>query len=103
MITGASKGIGAAVARQFAAEGAHLHLVSRTESDLQEVKAEIMLAHPTVRCDVHALDLSAPASVTRLWSELDSIHETVDILVNNAGAIPAGDLLQLDEVLCFNV
>jgi hypothetical protein len=102
VITGASKGIGAAVARQFAAEGAHLHLVSRTESDLQEVKAEILLAHPTARCDVHALDLSAPGSVTRLWSELDSGHDEVHILVNNAGAIPAGDLLSVDEVRRYN-
>ena len=98
VITGASKGIGAAVARQFAAEGAHLHLISRTESDLLQVKAEIMLANPSARCDIHALDLSAPGSVTRLWSELDSNQETVDILVNNAGSIPAGDLLAVDEV-----
>lgn len=51
VVTGASKGIGAAVARQLAAEGAHLHLVSRTESDLQQVKGEIMLANPSARCD----------------------------------------------------
>lgn len=98
VITGASKGIGAAVARQFAAEGAHLHLVSRTESDLQKLKAELKLTHPTTRCEVHAMDLSAPGSVAKLWSDLDSKQKTVDILVNNAGAIPAGDLLAVDEV-----
>ena len=99
VITGASKGIGAAVARQFAAEGAHLHLVARTESDLHELKAELKLAHPATRCDVHALDLSVPGSVTKLWAELDRGKDTVDVLVNNAGAIPAGNLLTVDEVL----
>jgi glutamate dehydrogenase/leucine dehydrogenase len=99
VITGASKGIGAAVARQFAAEGAHVHLVSRTEADLRQLQAELAVAHPASRCDVHAVDLAAPGGVAKLWSELDdSGGGAVDILVNNAGAIPAGDLLTVDEV-----
>ena len=46
VVTGASKGIGAAVARQFAAEGAHLHLVSRTAADLEALQVPLPLPLP---------------------------------------------------------
>ena len=47
VVTGASKGIGAAVARQFAAEGAHLHLVSRTAADLEALQVPCLLPLPS--------------------------------------------------------
>ena len=99
LITGASKGIGAAVARRFAAEGVSpLHLVSRTAGDLQQLQAELLRDYPEQAVVAHAVDLAAPGAVTALWAELDaSAGSPIDILVNNAGAIPAGDLLQIDE------
>ena len=98
IVTGASKGIGAAVARQFAAEGAHLHLVSRTAPDLELLQAELQRDYPAAQVAVHAIDLGAAGSVAALWAALDASElGPVDILVNNAGAIPAGDLLTVDE------
>ena len=47
VVTGASKGIGAAVALQFAAEGAHLHLVSRTAADLEALQVPCLLPLPS--------------------------------------------------------
>jgi NAD(P)-dependent dehydrogenase (short-subunit alcohol dehydrogenase family) len=85
LITGGSRGIGAAAARAFAAEGVgRLHIVGRDEDSLARLTSEVG------DTDVvgHALDLSDTADRARLRSVLDD----VDILVNNAGAIPQGGL-----------
>ncbi|WP_214319760.1 short-chain dehydrogenase/reductase [Nonomuraea sediminis] len=86
LITGASKGIGAAIATTLAAEGCDLHLVARDRASLEKVAASL----PT-RTTVHALDLRDPAARAALAE-----HE-VDVLVNNAGDIPAGRLDQIDD------
>ena len=92
LVTGGSKGIGRAVAERFAAEGCDLHLVARTQADLDAAKAEIEAAHG-VGVTVHALDLSTSVSVDHLAEACGD----VPILVNNAGAIPAGGLAEVDE------
>ncbi len=92
LVTGASKGIGRAVAEGLAAEGCHLHLVSRTLADLEAAAAAIGEAHG-VSVAVQALDLSDSGVIPAL---LETAGD-VDILVNNAGAIPAGDLSTVDE------
>ena len=91
LITGASKGIGLAAARAFAAEGCHLHLAARDSGALEAAKAEITQAHG-VRVAVHAMSLSEPGAMPALAARaLD-----VDILVNNAGDIPSGPIDSLD-------
>jgi len=92
LVTGASKGIGLAVARLLAEEGCNLHLVSRTEVALQEARAGIAGRH-NVAVTVHPLYLSQSSAVDRLAAECADI----DILVNNAGAIPGGNIAQIDE------
>ena len=92
LVTGASKGIGLACARQLAEEGCHLHLASRTKADLERAKATIQARH-NVSVTIHAVDLSNGDNA-RLLAQTCS---DIDILVNNAGAIPAGDLQVIDE------
>jgi NAD(P)-dependent dehydrogenase (short-subunit alcohol dehydrogenase family) len=92
LVTGASKGIGLACARQLAEEGCHLHLASRTKADLDKTRESIQSRH-TVSVTVHAVDLSKGDTVRSLAAACGDI----DILVNNAGAIPAGDLQAIDE------
>lgn len=87
LVTGASRGIGAAVAETLAREGCHLHLASRTAADLDALKTRLLQA-ANVRVTCHALDLGRPEAVSRLGE----LCGDVDILVNNAGAIPAGRL-----------
>jgi NAD(P)-dependent dehydrogenase (short-subunit alcohol dehydrogenase family) len=91
LITGASKGIGLAAARGFAAEGCHLHLAARSAGALAQAKAEIEAAH-RVRVAVHVLDLQQPDAMPRLAAAAGE----VDIVVNNAGDIPSGPLDALD-------
>ena len=92
LISGASKGIGLACAKGFAAEGCNLHLVSRTEEDLLTAKAQIN-AISDVDITIYPLDLSQSSNVDKLAKKCSEI----DILVNNAGAIPAGNIEAIDE------
>jgi len=92
IVTGASKGIGKAIAETLAEEGCTLHLVSRTEADLNAVRDDLNERFGA-QATVHALDLSNEADVAKLVAAAGDC----DILVNNAGAIPAGDLARLDN------
>ena len=92
LITGGSKGIGLACAKEFAAEGCNLHLVSRTKEDLENAKKEIEAEH-NVQIMIHVFDLSDSKNVDQLVKNCPKI----DILVNNAGAIPAGDIQAVEE------
>ena len=87
LITGASKGIGLALAYVLADEGCSLHLAARNGEAMQAAKAEIEKKYP-VTVTVHALDLSSSEAMEKLAE--DAGH--IDILINNAGDIPAGSL-----------
>jgi hypothetical protein len=92
LVTGASKGIGRAVAAALAAEGCTLRLAARTEADLAAVRDDLN-ARFGVQATIHPLDLAISANVEALAAACAD----VDILVNNAGAIPAGDLARVDD------
>jgi NAD(P)-dependent dehydrogenase (short-subunit alcohol dehydrogenase family) len=92
LVTGASKGIGLAVAKALAAEGCNLHLVARTKETLEAAREAIRSRHQ-VAVTLHKLDLSQSASV----GELASSCRDIDILVNNAGAIPGGSVEMVEE------
>ncbi|WP_082869756.1 SDR family NAD(P)-dependent oxidoreductase [Deinococcus puniceus] len=84
LITGASGGIGEAIARQLAARGAHLILVARSEGKMQTLAQEMSAKHG-IQAAVIALDLTRPDAGEVLEREVAARHLTVDILVNNAG------------------
>ena len=91
LVTGASKGIGLAVAEQLAKEGCALTLVARSAADLEHAAGQV--ARHGTPVSFQAADLSDSAAVDRLAVQ----HGQADILVNNAGAIPAGRLHEIDE------
>jgi 3-oxoacyl-[acyl-carrier protein] reductase len=91
-VTGGSKGIGLACAEVLAEEGVDIVLVSRTEADLEAVRAKIAGEH-NVAVRYYALDLSDSRNVDKLAAECAD----TDLLVNNAGAIPGGNIAEIDE------
>jgi 3-oxoacyl-[acyl-carrier protein] reductase len=88
LVTGASKGIGLAVARALAAEGCHLDIAGRGVASLEEARDALHRAAPEIDIRIHGVDLSRVADQDRLARACAE----VDILVNNAGSNPAGDL-----------
>jgi hypothetical protein len=92
LVTGASRGIGLAIARILAAEGCNLHLAARNAKLLDEVAGEIRGTHK-VTVAVHSGDLGDPAAVKALGTAC----RDVDILMNNAGDIPVGNLQEVDD------
>ena len=95
LITGASKGIGAAIAEAFAEEGSNVHLAARSTVMMQALAERLRAAHQ-VNVNAHIVDLRKSDDLYRL------AHETagIDILVNNAGDIPGGSLEKIDEATC---
>ncbi|MBJ9938508.1 SDR family oxidoreductase [Burkholderia multivorans] len=92
LITGASQGIGAGLARSFAREGCDLLLVSRSADKLDALASELRAAHG-VNVRVLALDMTRTGAI----ADIVSFAAHADILVNNAGAIPGGTLWDVDE------
>ncbi len=85
LITGASSGIGAACAWQFAEEGCHLILIGRRDDRLKLLKKDIIASYPKV--DVHTVAMSVTdlEKVAALPKSLPGKFHDVDILLNNAG------------------
>jgi NAD(P)-dependent dehydrogenase (short-subunit alcohol dehydrogenase family) len=92
LITGASKGIGAAAAEAFAEEGAHLLLAARSGDQLKAVAERLRSTHQIDAATI-VTDLRKPEDIARLVKEAAD----VDILVNNAGDIPGGSIDKIDE------
>jgi NAD(P)-dependent dehydrogenase (short-subunit alcohol dehydrogenase family) len=92
LITGASKGIGAAAAEAFAAEGCSIVLAARSGIAMEELATRLR-ADYGVEVAVHAVDLRKPTELAVLAATAGHI----DILVNNAGDIPGGSLDKIDE------
>ena len=94
LVTGASSGIGDALARLIARGGANVVLVARNAARLNALAGELARAHG-IQATVVAQDLSEPDAAGRLAADLAARGVTVDILVNNAGFGTSGPFWQI--------
>ena len=92
LITGASKGIGAGLAKVFAEEGCNLHLAARNGAAMKSLSDEL-----TNKFDIFVKVHEADLSSTKSMQELDHSAGEYDILLNNAGDIPAGDIEEVTD------
>lgn len=91
LITGASRGIGAAIARTFAENGYHLVLTCNKRMDLLEKLAEHLMAEFQVSCTALQADMSIEEDVNQIFAEIKHL----DVLVNNAGISYIGLLSEM--------
>lgn len=84
VITGASGGIGAEVAKLCAGRGANLSLLARSIGKLEQLKTELE-AQYSVKVFIHRLDVSNTDEIERVFHSIFEEMDSVDILVNNAG------------------
>src|SRR4051794_35830365 len=85
LITGASSGLGAEMARQFAARGVDLGLCARRVERLEELRAEILAAHPERTVVIRALDVDDHDAVFRVIREIADELGGLDRVIVNAG------------------
>lgn len=95
LITGASSGIGRAMAFSMAARGAELFLLARREEKLLQVKAEIQKEFPEAKVEVIACDVNDSHAVEMIKNVT---QEKVDVLVNNAGLALGREKLELSQL-----
>jgi 3-oxoacyl-[acyl-carrier protein] reductase len=95
VVTGAGRGIGRAIALKFAAEGADVACVSRTQENSEKVAAEIRALGR--KAWAHAVDVADAAAVTVATGKILTECGRVDILVNNAGVTRDDLLMRMSE------
>jgi short-subunit dehydrogenase len=106
LVTGASSGIGAALARELAKHGHDLVLAARSVEPMQALAAE--LRHTGAESAVVECDLSKPGAAERLAEQIAQRGLTIDVLINNAGLGVAGrfdhnDPARIGEILEVNI
>ncbi len=97
IITGASKGIGKAVAEKFAADGDSLWVCARNEKDLRALSDQIGSTHPSSAINYLVCDVAKKSEVLKFAAWVKKEAGGVDILVNNAGSFNPGEIKDEDE------
>ncbi len=97
LITGGNRGIGLAIARGMAAEGVHVALLARDQSELSKASAALRNAYPAVRVIVEKFDLVDAESIAPAVDKAVTTLGALDILVNCAGAAFRGRFEDVPE------
>lgn len=95
LITGASKGIGRAIALELAAEGCRLAICARGAEELEKVR--LMAEGKGVRCLARRTDVTNPKEVNAFVKDVEGTFGALDILVNNAGGALPGRFEQVND------
>lgn len=108
LITGATKGMGRAIAYRFARAGMDVALTARTEADVEALKDALQQEFPNISILASATDVGSQDDIDRLAERIETEWGSLDLLINNAGIFLQDDLLtepesNLDRSLQVNV
>jgi len=95
IVTGGSKGLGLAIAQEYAASGADVAILARDPAALAEAKQQISAAGPGRKVAAISCDVSKAADIRKAYDQVMSEFGKIDIFVNNAGQStrgPSGDI-----------
>lgn len=95
IVTGASRGIGRAIAKRLARDGRHVVAVARNAEQLKSLESEI--AADGGSCEHRTCDMADGQAVQRMVEEVTEKHGRLDILVNNAGITKDGLLMRMSD------
>jgi NAD(P)-dependent dehydrogenase (short-subunit alcohol dehydrogenase family) len=96
LVTGASQGIGAAIATRFAEEGAHVAITDVRDDIGRELAAGLAAQH-SGRASYYSHDVTDSEAWARVVGELVAAHGRIDVLVNNAGIYQREPLERIEE------
>ena len=97
IITGASQGIGKAIAEKLAKNGCHLALCSRSIEKLAALKIDLSQAYPDINIYVESVDVSNKAAVFKFASNALKEFKNIDLLINNAGTFIPGSICNEED------
>src|SRR5690606_34631989 len=97
VVTGASQGLGKAIATEFASEGANVYISSRNEEKLQAAVKEIREKTGNKEVNYAVCDMKNDDQIQSLVQKVVEKYGGVDVLVNNAGGPPAGKFMDMSD------
>ncbi|MCL6446516.1 MAG: SDR family oxidoreductase [Alicyclobacillus sp.] len=101
LVNAASRGLGFATAKAFAAEGAHVMLVSRNADALDKAAAAIRQETGNANVAWHAANVAKADDIEELFSATEGRFGGVDVLINNAGGPPSGNFDEIPEAAWY--
>lgn len=101
IVTGASRGIGRAIALRLTRQGASVMITARTQDDLAET-TRLAAGHPG-RCIAHNADVTQSRQVDALAAHCEREFGSVDVLINNAGIAPLASIEETTDSMLANV
>lgn len=96
VISGATKGIGRAIAEKFASQNYPIAVCARNEKDLEELKSLIVNKYK-VKCFTKKIDMSVKSEVLEFGKAIEELNIPVSVLVNNAGVFMPGKIIDEPE------
>ena len=90
VVTGGSKGLGLAIAEEYAKSGADVAILARDQGALAEAKAKIQAGAPGRKVSAISCDVSKAADIRKTYDQIMSEFGKIDIYVNNAGQSTRG-------------
>lgn len=99
VITGASEGLGLAMAQEFAASGANVAMIARSADTLEAARQQVVSAtgSNSVRVEALPCDVTDMGQIEGTWAKIIENFGSVDIMVNNAGAHAIGPFLECSD------